>query len=125
MLKKYIKSTLEYFLGSKSSWVASQAAPSKTRVIEVPLHSTDGNTIYYAPETGWYHVECQPFSGRISSVNIVSNDGEAWMSHYEGAKDSADLLTASAFVRKGSRISIWVHVKTVSFSRFIPAVGCE
>lgn len=125
MLKELLRETLDSHLESKSSWVATQAAPSRKRVVEVPISSLDGSTIYYAPEAGWYHIECIPWTGRISSVNVVSNDGEAWLSHYSGGKDSADLLVAEAFVQKGARIAIWVHAKSVSFSRFIPAVGSE
>lgn len=125
MLKELLRETLDSHLESKSSWVATQAAPSRTQVVEVPISNLDGSTIYYAPETGWYHIECVPWAGRISSVNIVSNDAEAWISHYSGGKDSSELLTADAFVQKGARIAIWVYAKSAPFSRFIPAVGSE
>lgn len=72
MLKKYIKSTLESFLGSKSPWVGEQVGASPSKAIVVPVQL--GNTFqsYTAPSNGWLYLRA---TGDLSFAEIQYGEG--------------------------------------------------
>ena len=97
MLKKYIKSTLESFLGSKKKWIGEQSTPTNSIV---SYRWTPGDWVeIIPPEEGWLSVSVRGDAGlRILEVGS-SNDYPRFATSTNDA--GSGYFSAALPVRKG------------------------